>query len=51
MLAITLNFIIFIIVICNQPCVHGYCYDINTCACDVGYTGDTCETIGKLCLF
>ena len=29
--------------ICNIGCLHGNCTNPDTCTCDIGWTGDTCN--------
>ncbi len=41
--------IIFSVAICSPECVNGDCVSPNTCDCDVGWTGSTCNE-GELCL-
>ena len=30
--------------ICSQGCVHGTCGPPNTCVCESGWTGSSCDT-------
>ena len=30
--------------ICSQGCVYGTCGPPNTCVCDSGWTGSSCDT-------
>ena len=38
---------VFIIDVCDPPCVYGACVSNATCFCSNGYEGQSCDTPGK----
>ena len=37
------QFLIFLLALCNQGCVHGKCIGVGVCRCDLGYFGPSCD--------